>query len=218
MASALAAHALQWDAQDVVVRCPYCQKRHHHETGLHACNPSRLTGQSRLSHCEYGSSDLNQYRLHYPFEDDNEPTSWEIEKVQGKFNTVSLPWHSTLDDDDWASIKGDECSSIFWESDRDSDDQEPDKSLSLSTQFQDLSVDPEQPQCSSQSEPHLTPDDLWKDLMQDQAYRFSVYVSDCILNERHHIMALMSNYSDDFFAATDRTGKNGIARRCHNAR
>ncbi|KAL9017238.1 MAG: hypothetical protein Q9180_008765, partial [Flavoplaca navasiana] len=161
--------------------------------------------QSRSSHCDYEFSGRDHYRLHYPFEDDNEPTTWEIEKEQGKFNTVGLPWHTTHDDDDWASVSADECPVACW------DDQEPDKSLSLSNQFQELSVDPEQPQCSSRSEPHLSLDDGWKDLMQDQAYRFSVYVSDCILNERHHIMALMSNYSDDFLAATDRTGNNGIA-------
>ena len=47
--------------------------------------------------------------------------------------------------------------------------------------------------------------------MQDQAYQISVYVSDCILNERHNIIVLMSNYSDDCLAPTDRTGNNGIA-------
>ncbi|KAL9628150.1 MAG: hypothetical protein Q9204_006077 [Flavoplaca sp. TL-2023a] len=211
MASALAADVLQWDAHDVIVRCPYCQKRHPHGTGLYACNPSRFTGQSRLSHCDDGSSGRDYYRLHYPFEDDNEPTSWVIEKDQGKSNTVGLPWHTTNDDDDWASVSGDECPVACWESGRDSDDQEPDQSLPLSKQFQELSVDPEQPQCSSPSERHLSLDKLWKDLTQDQAYRFFVHVSDCILNERHHILALMSNYSDDFLAATDRTGNNGIA-------
>ncbi len=38
--------------------------------------------------------------------------------------------------------------------------------------------------------------------MQDQAYPSSVYVSDCIVNDRREIMALMSNYNNDFLAGT----------------
>jgi hypothetical protein len=35
----------------VVVRCPFCMKRHNHGAGYHGGDPRRLLG-SRLSHCQ----------------------------------------------------------------------------------------------------------------------------------------------------------------------
>lgn len=207
----LAAHVLQWDARDFIIRCPYCQKKHHHGTGVCDWNPSNLTGQSRLSHCGENFRGLDQYRLHYPFEDDTEPTSWEIEKEQGKFVTIGLPRHTSYDDDDRASISDDEIP-VFCEIDNeDSENVEPDKSLSLSDKFRELSVGPQQPQIPASPEPRLSIDEILEELMRDQKYRFSVYVSHCILNEGVGIRALMANYNDDFLSVSDRTGNNGIA-------
>ncbi|KAI4258441.1 MAG: hypothetical protein L6R42_005092 [Xanthoria sp. 1 TBL-2021] len=212
MPSILAAHVLQWDARRVIIRCPYCQKKHRHGTGVCEWNPSTLTGQSRVSHCDENFGDFDQYRLHYPFEDETEPTSWEIEKEEGKFVTIGLPWHTSYDDDDRASISDDGIR-LFCEIDNeDSKNEEPDKSLSLSDQFGELSVAPQQPQIPASLELRLSFDDeILEELMRDQKYRLSVYVSHCILNKGVGIRAPMANYNDDFLSVSDRTGNNGIA-------
>lgn len=208
MPSILAAHVLQWDARDVTIRCPYCQKKHHHGTGACKWNPSNLTGQSRVSHCGENFRGFDQYRLHYPFEDDTEPTSWEIEKEQGKFVTIGLPRHTSYDDDDRASISDDEIRVVCEIDNEDSENEEPNKSLSLSDKVRGLSVGPRQPQIPASPEPRLSFDEK---MTRDQEYRFSVYVSHCILNEGVGIRALMANYNDDFLSVSDRTGNNGIA-------
>jgi len=66
----------------VRIRCPYCGRTHEHGIGIRNAS-SQLTGQTRQSHCHVsGYLGSTQYRLHYPFEDDEEPTSWEIDKEQ----------------------------------------------------------------------------------------------------------------------------------------
>lgn len=178
------APVIGWDAKDVQVRCPYCGSKHVHGTGISDYSGWTLTGETRESHCHIHGSRSKQYRLHYPFEDDREPTSWEISKDQGKFITVGLAEEGQSDDDasdeeDRASISEDGHPVIMPD-----DKEDPGEAIGRSA------------------------DDAWEELMRQQSFRLQRYVSHCVLNELSELRALMSQYDDDFISET---GNNGIA-------
>ncbi|KAL8848416.1 MAG: hypothetical protein Q9221_006571 [Calogaya cf. arnoldii] len=190
--------------------CPYCQKKHRHGTGISDLH-SDLTGQSRVSHCCPRLAGSDEYRLHFPFEDETELTSWEIEKDEGNFITVGLPMHTSYDEDDWASISDDGMPTFCKTDNEDAKGEGLVERSSLTDHFNELSLDPQQPQSPAAVPPPLSTGQDWEEMMQDQEFRLSVYVSNCILNDRCGISALMTRYEDDFLAMTDPTGNNGIA-------
>lgn len=113
-----AALVLEWDAVAIRVMCPFCSGTHlHHQSPAVSSDGTRtFTGKTRQSHCaRTGRSE--EYRLQYPFEDEEERTSWKIDKENWKFVTVGL---QVDDEDDCAYIsevgyalvlEDDECNS-----------------------------------------------------------------------------------------------------------
>ena len=54
-------------------------------------------------------------------------------------------------------------------------------------------------------------DDEWRDLMNDQSFRYGCYVSACCLKDMKQLEALFCKYPEDSFAnAVDDEGNNGI--------
>ena len=119
--------------------------------------PRSLTGQTRVSHCDINRVDCGclEYRLQYPFEDDSEATSWEIDKDAWKFvtvKTVSDNDEDASDQDDAASISDDELPSFLpgdgEENDYDDEDKnhqipDDDHAKKLSDHLEKLSVNDE---------------------------------------------------------------------------
>jgi hypothetical protein len=54
-------------------------------------------------------------------------------------------------------------------------------------------------------------DDIRRDLMKDQSYRHTCYLSACSIKDKKELEALFHEYSEDSFAnAVDEEGNNGI--------
>ncbi|KAL8788542.1 MAG: hypothetical protein Q9213_001615 [Squamulea squamosa] len=206
MSSVPAAPVLQWDAQDIYIRCPYCEKDHKHGTGICPTGSPGLTGDTRVSHCQTRTRGIYQYRLHYPFEDDSELTSWEIDKERGVFVTIGLLMHNSVDEDDCASISSDELPALG-----SNENKEPDENLHVTEQLQNLSVNDQHRPGLDPAQSDLSGEEVWEQEMRDPKHRLSLYVHHCLQNEPHEISALMEKYNDDFLASTTRTGDNGIA-------
>lgn len=194
----------------VCIRCPYCGRTHEHGIGIRNAS-SQLTGQTRQSHCHVsGYLGSTQYRLHYPFEDDEEPTSWEIDKEQRTFLTVGLDSGNDHDENERANISEDErpVSCVNDEQGSESETLCKDSELNASLDAMRLGQEPQDPRLEP---PRPTADEIFQELMQDQDYRFKCYVSHCILNELHDVSILMKRYNDDFLGASDVNGNNGVA-------
>ncbi|KAL8657130.1 MAG: hypothetical protein Q9226_002226 [Calogaya cf. arnoldii] len=123
--------------------------------------------------------------------------------------TVGLPMHTSHDEVGLAGLSDDELL-VSRYVDETSEDDDSDEGSSLTEQLKQLSVGAQQRRSLAPAESRLSGNNT-EDLMRDQKHRLSVYLSKCATNDRAGIRALMTKYDDDFLAASDQTGNNGIA-------
>ena len=67
-----------WDSSNVQIRCPFCGKIHTHSFG------QSYDSNHRVSHC-YTSSEFHSYYFKYPFSQNPESTTYEIDKVNKRY-------------------------------------------------------------------------------------------------------------------------------------
>lgn len=76
-----AAPVLRWNARHVDLKCPYCEKIHHH--GFSGYSHNR-----RVPHCSYGVDRvcvLPSYRFEFPYSTDSGAVGYEIDKDSGYY-------------------------------------------------------------------------------------------------------------------------------------
>lgn len=77
-----------WNATRVAVLCPYCDKTHHHGFGDGSIVYEEV---HRFSHCTGGVHRSLSYKLVFPFDSKRNEARYEINKVDGRFESAKFP-------------------------------------------------------------------------------------------------------------------------------
>jgi hypothetical protein len=164
--------------------------------------------QSRTADC-YRISGGRSYRVLYPDEesDFNVPFGWELNKEESLIYTVTHQGRLC----DPLSLRSqprrllDEHRNSSWPDENDKVAAKDEAAIADSLKNMRLSDSEE-----LDNQP-IRVDDVWRDLMNDQSFRYTCYVSACCLRDMKELEALFREYPADSFAnAVDDEGNNGI--------
>ncbi|KFA81224.1 hypothetical protein S40288_07887 [Stachybotrys chartarum IBT 40288] len=164
--------------------------------------------QRCLADC-YDISGGRSYRILYPDEDSDFtiPFGWELDKEDSVIYTVTYQGrlYDPLSRRSQFRRLLDEYQNPSW----------PDENDKAAATDENAIVDSLNSMGLSDSEEHnnkpTRPDDIWRELMNDQSHRSTCYISACCLKDIEQLEALFHEYPEDSFAnAVDHEGNNGI--------
>ena len=164
--------------------------------------------QSRLADCHDLPSG-QYYRILYPDEDSDftVPFGWELDKEESVIYTVTHQGRLC----DPLSLKSqrrrllDEYQNSSWPDEDDKTAAKDEVAIADSLNSMRLSDSEERDNRPTR------PDDVWGELMNDQSFRSTCYISACCLKDMEQLEALFRKYPEDSFAnAVDDEGNNGI--------
>jgi Ankyrin repeats (3 copies) len=164
--------------------------------------------QPRSADCPHISGGRS-YRILYPDEESDftVPFGWELDKEESIIYTVTHQGrlHDPLSLRSQPRRLLDEHRNSSWPDDNDKAAAKDEVAIADSLDNMRLSDSEE-----LDNQPTRV-DDVWRDLMNDQSFRYKCYFSACCLKDTKELGALFHKYPEDSFAnAVDNEGNNGI--------
>lgn len=194
---------LCWSASTLRVKCSFCLSSHEH--GLEELSRDM---QRRSADC-YHISDDRFYRILY-FDEEFDFTisfDWKLNKEESMIYTVTHQDRlcDSLSRRSQSRRLLDEHQNLSWSDENDKTVAKDELAIADSLNSMRLSDFEELDNQST----HL--DDVWRDFMNDQFFRFKYYISTCCLKNVKQLEALFREYLEDSFAnAVDHEENNEI--------
>ncbi|KAL8898428.1 MAG: hypothetical protein Q9207_006706 [Kuettlingeria erythrocarpa] len=194
---------LEWDAVAIRVRCPFCSRRHrhYHRPALSSDGIRTFTVGTRRLHCSL-TGHSEEYRLQYPFEVEEEHTSWKIDKLNWKFVTVGLQ----DDDEDNCACTSEVGGGVHHL------DQQIQLAIQKSNTRAGFATELEEVHLEHLID--LAIEDYHEELIREEMQdRLGMaFLFHCAYNELQDVQLFMATYDENFLAASDKAGNHGVAR------